>query len=749
MTGFDYADVLQRSLLFYDAQRSGDLPDTFHVNWRGDSAVTDGADVGLDLSGGFYDAGDHVKFGLPMTATMTMLGWGLVQYRDAYTTSGLLEEMLDTLKWGTDWILKAHPEPNVLYAQVGNGSADHAFWGPAEVMTMARPAYRLDPTKPGSEVAAEAAAALAAASVAFRPTNAAYADTLLVHARQLYSFADTYRGRYSESIPDAAAFYNSFSGYHDELCWAAVWLHTATGEQAWLDKAVAVYDTQLAGQKLQWTQAWDDKVYGSAVLLAAKTGQARYRLEAERWLDWWTVGGADGKVRTTAGGLAFLDTWGSLRYAANTSFMALVYADTVRDHDGRYHDFAVRQIRYMLGDNPAGRSYVVGYGTNPPKNPHHRGASGIYDGSISAPFDNRHVLHGALVGGPQSASDTDYVDARTNYICNEVALDYNAGFQGAVARLYLEFGGRTVAPPPPAAETPGDEFFVQTAVNTVGSGFTEVRAILNNRSAWPARASSSLSFVYFVDLSEVYTAGFTAADVQVTSNYVQGGRVGSLQAWDAANRIYAVTVDFAGNSIAPGTGTSYWREAQFRLGLRPGLPAAAWSALNDWSYQGISSDRSTPTTSAFVPVYEGATRLFGRVPDGVVVPPPDAGGGGDTGGGTTPGGGGGGTTPAPVTGIAVTVTLTNSWQGGSTADVKIRNGTAAAIDGWTLEFDLEAEITNLWNGLIVSHVGRRYVVRNAPWNATIAAGAEITFGFQGSAATASLPSNLVLNGQAL
>ena len=66
----------------------------------------------------------------------------------------------------------------------------------------------------------------------------------------------------------------------------------------------------------------------------------------------------------------------------------------------------------------------------------------------------------------------------------------------------------------------------------------------------------------------------TVADVQVTSNYVQGGRVGSLQAWDAANRIYAVTVDFAGNSIAPGTVTSYWREAQFRLGLQPGLPAA-------------------------------------------------------------------------------------------------------------------------------------------------------------------------------
>ncbi|MFM7205621.1 MAG: glycoside hydrolase family 9 protein [Planctomycetaceae bacterium] len=745
-TAFNYADVLQRSLLFYDAQRSGDLPANFRVGWRGDSAVTDGADVGIDLSGGFYDAGDHVKFGLPMTATMTMLGWGLVQYRQAYVTSGLLDEMLDTLKWGTDWIIKAHPEPNVFYAQVGNGSADHSFWGAPEVMAMARPAYRLDPTKPGSEVAAEAAAALAAASVAFRPTNAAYADTLLVHARQLYSFADTCRGRYSDSIPDAAAYYNSFSGYHDELCWAALWLHTATGEQAWLDRAVTVYDTQLAGQKLQWTQAWDDKVYGSAVLLAAKTGQARYRTEAERWLDWWTVGTADGKVRTTAGGLAFLDTWGSLRYAANTSFIALVYADTVRDHSGRYHDFAVRQIRYMLGDNPAGRSYVVGYGVNPPKNPHHRGASGVYDGNISAAFDNRHVLHGALVGGPQSASDTDYVDSRTNYVCNEVALDYNAGFQGAVARLHLEFGGGAVAPPPPAAETPGDEFFVQTAVNTAGSGFTEVRAILNNRSAWPARPSSSLSFVYFVDLSEVYAAGYTAADVQVTGGFVQGGRVGTLQAWDAVKRIYAVTVDFTGTTLAPGSGTSFWREAQFRIGVRQGVPAAAWSAANDWSYQGIGSDRANPVTSDVVPVYEAGVRLFGRVPDGVVVPPPDTGGGGTTGGGGgTPGGGG----TTPVTGLAVTPTFTNTWPGGFTADVTIKNGAAAAIDGWTLEFDLDAEIVNLWNGVIVSHVGRRYVVRNASWNAGVAAGAEVTFGFQAAAVAATLPSNLVLNGRAV
>lgn len=81
---FNYGEALQKSIWFYDAQRSGDLPADNRVGWRGDSALTDGADVGVDLSGGFYDAGDHVKFGLPMAFSMTMLAWGAVDYRSAY-----------------------------------------------------------------------------------------------------------------------------------------------------------------------------------------------------------------------------------------------------------------------------------------------------------------------------------------------------------------------------------------------------------------------------------------------------------------------------------------------------------------------------------------------------------------------------------------------------------------------------------------------------------------------------------------
>src|SRR5215510_1515947 len=195
---FNYGEAVQKSLFFYEAQRSGTLPANNRVNWRGNSGLQDGADVGRDLTGGWYDAGDHVKFGLPMAASATMLAMGIVEYRSAYVASGQLNTALDQLRWATDYFIKAHTAPNELYGQVGNGGTDHAWWGPAEVMQMARPAFKIDSTHPGSDLAGETAAALAAASMAFRPTDPTYANTLLSHARQLYTFADTYRGKYSE-----------------------------------------------------------------------------------------------------------------------------------------------------------------------------------------------------------------------------------------------------------------------------------------------------------------------------------------------------------------------------------------------------------------------------------------------------------------------------------------------------------------------------------------------------------------------
>ena len=52
---YNYTKVLEYSILFYEAQRSGDLPENNRVLWRQDSALNDGADIGVDLMGGWYD----------------------------------------------------------------------------------------------------------------------------------------------------------------------------------------------------------------------------------------------------------------------------------------------------------------------------------------------------------------------------------------------------------------------------------------------------------------------------------------------------------------------------------------------------------------------------------------------------------------------------------------------------------------------------------------------------------------------
>ena len=115
--------------------------------------------------------------------------------------------------------------------------------------------------------------------------------------------------------------------------------------------------------------------------------------------------------------------------------LAGIVADTLTDPQGRYSQLAQDSIDYILGGNPRNASYQVGYGRNYPEQPHHRGASGMEWQSFNTDQPNRYVLNGALVGGPSSANDYAYNDSRADYITNEVAIDYNAGFTSALAFL--------------------------------------------------------------------------------------------------------------------------------------------------------------------------------------------------------------------------------------------------------------------------------------------------------------------------
>ncbi len=97
----------------------------------------------------------------------------------------------------------------------------------------------------------------------------------------------------------------------------------------------------------------------------------------------------------------------------------------------------------------------------------------------------------------------------------------------------------------------------------------------------------------------------------------------------------------------------------------------------------------------------------------------------------------------------ITFADTDDWGTGFIGAVTYTNNLASAVGQWTIEFDLAQPIISIWNATIVSHVGNHYVIRNAAWNGTVAAGGSVSFGFQASGGNPVLPTSFTVNGTAL
>ncbi|MGC4821429.1 cellulase family glycosylhydrolase [Micromonospora sp. DT63] len=89
------------------------------------------------------------------------------------------------------------------------------------------------------------------------------------------------------------------------------------------------------------------------------------------------------------------------------------------------------------------------------------------------------------------------------------------------------------------------------------------------------------------------------------------------------------------------------------------------------------------------------------------------------------------TTPPPAGGCAATYTVTNQWQGGFQAEVRVTAG-ASAINGWTARWTLAngQSVTQSWNATVTSS-GSTVTARNVDYNGRLAAGASASFGFLG------------------
>ena len=423
----NYAKLLQYTMYFYDGNMCGsDVGSASQFTWRDNCHTAD------EVDGGYHDAGDHVKFGLPAGYTASTLGWGYYEYKDSYDALGqtahlkaLTDRFCDFFKASTK--LNGNDVSSICY-QVGKGQEDHDVWCSPESQTdqSLRTAYWT--SDDASDIAAEYAAALAANYVNFGN------EEDLTYAKALYNYS--IRTNKAE-CPAAGTFYGSYD-YYDDQAWAAGWLYLATGDSSYktfLNTFMNASNAGKSGQSgCQWgvysPMSWNNVSLGAAILQSEITGSGS---------DW-------SKVTTYLNGKCTSESqyyceasWGSARYNTTMQLAALVTSKYSAQSGKDYSGWCKAQMAMILGNNPKNVNFVVGMDSNSAKYPHHRAASGY------SSFDemknqtgysaNGHTLVGALVGGPADANFT-YTDSVNDYEANEVALDYNAGIVGAAAGLY-------------------------------------------------------------------------------------------------------------------------------------------------------------------------------------------------------------------------------------------------------------------------------------------------------------------------
>lgn len=617
---YDYAKALQMSLYFYECQQAGHLPEWNRVEWRGDSNVDDVVD------GGWYDAGDHVKFNLPMSYTAAMLAWGLYEYPEGIESCGEMTNYVNNLKWVMDYLAACDLGDSVIY-QVGIGQKDHSWWGSVEVLDYGMADQNITGAREcikgrnASAVTAEMGAALAAGACALKGrVDDSVLEDYIKHAKNYLKMADADKSDDGYNDTDAQGFYQSRQ-FYDDLFYCANWLYIATGDSAYLKQAEG-YIPNLGhelGQgdtlKYSWSQCWDDVQQGGSLLYAINTGDATWKAQVKKHLDYWSD-----TSRHKAGGLVYVDSWGCLRYANAVGFITAVAADELFKDDADYSTYKnlyETQMNYTLGDNPNKMSYVVGYDETSPRNPHHRTAHGSWKNDFKLPDISRHVLYGALVGGPDESGN--YVDDRNNYINNEVATDYNAGFTALLCKMVTEYGGKG-DPAFPYPDERDDEFFVE-AKATHDSGGTTVSMKLTNHTAWPARCVDNLSIRYFFDASELKAAGYDPKNVVLrcdrnqsemyAASGVKPAVVSEPKQYDGD--IYYVEVTFPdGRAILPVSEGA--QQCEILLAIVCPDYGKGWDAANDYSAKGLPGEGGTKTEN--IPVYENGTLIFGTEPDG-------------------------------------------------------------------------------------------------------------------------------------
>ena len=428
--------------------------------WPGCPAVA-------DVTGGWYDAGDHGKYvvnaGISVWTLQNLYESGFARRLFADGRARLpeagngVDDLLDEARWEVEWMLRMQvadgtrlslpvgrqdqSKPLTLTAVDAGGMAHHKVgdrrWTPLPTIPAEDPEPRLL-YPPSTAATLNLAAVAAQAARLWRTIDPAFAERCLRAARRGWAAAER-----NPAIHAAQGFTGS-GGYGDETldderAWARAELFATTGEKRF---------APTAGDKAGNEPNWGDVASLGTMTLATAAGvpadvrnaaRARVVAAAGRFV----AEGARSGYRLPFASLRY--PWGSNAVVANRAMMLGMAARFSGDR--RFRDAAVDAADYLLGRNPLSQSYVSGYGWRAMRNPHHRFWAHQADAKLPPPPP------GVLSGGPNNTGMADpiaqklkgrcapqrcWADDIGAYALNEVAINWNAPLVWLAA--YLDAG---------------------------------------------------------------------------------------------------------------------------------------------------------------------------------------------------------------------------------------------------------------------------------------------------------------------
>lgn len=477
---YDYSEALAKSLIFYDSEISGMIePNYKRLDWRGDSCFSCKGKYGEDLSGGYYESGgSNLKLGAVSAYVPLFLATTAFCFPEGYNNTGLLDELKFKVKWGADFLINSHVEDYVYMGSMGNATEAFDNYAPLELFEKYSPPRIVGyctKDDPCSEITADAAAALAAASVLLKGDNPAWAANALAHAVQLYKFASEYPRSYMDTSDPAVqvfAYLYESTGFKDELAFAAAMLYKATGEEQYKQDAQRYFDESPDTQ----TQELGELKPLTAVLMSQlDPGNSKYGDYLQSFFDQYLS--LEGEIKHTKCGLAIPYHWGALTHGPNVAMLGMCYgkgASVDPAYRARLFNYGQHQVDYVLGD--CGRSWLVGFGKDYPQHLHQlpsynsilvwkdendplgeRIAGTNFPGPITTEktdrpmmwmkgmvdfygnyFPQRHIAYGTMFGAP--LMDDGMVTSRRDYTYTEPTVIYNTAIVGALAGLAEYYG---------------------------------------------------------------------------------------------------------------------------------------------------------------------------------------------------------------------------------------------------------------------------------------------------------------------